>query len=273
VHAPTATPIVVQDVPVIDEQLHSFARTHERAYLEHLRHRMLAAPNLSVTCQLLDRTIIGAGATGVAQSLANYAVETGCDLIVMSTHGRGGLARFWLGSVADSLIRQTPLPLLLVRPHEPSHEAADEPVFKHILIPLDGSALAEQIMPHAFRFAQHTHAEITLLQAITPLVMAYGTELYGAGWDNTLPEKLRAYTSDYLEGVAARLRAEMLIVQTAVVDAFPAHAILDYARTHTVALIALATHGRSGVARWLLGSVADKVVCGAETPLLLYRPQ
>ncbi len=112
-----------------------------------------------------------------------------------------------------------------------------------------------------------------MLQAIPLLLPAYGAELYGAGWDDQLLEQLRANAHTYLSGVAASLRAESLHVRTAVVDGLPSGAILEHARAQAVDLIALATHGRSGAARWLLGGVADKVVRGATLPVLLYRPQ
>jgi nucleotide-binding universal stress UspA family protein len=112
-----------------------------------------------------------------------------------------------------------------------------------------------------------------LLQAVPLVIQAYGMELYGAGWDDQVLEQLRANAHAYLDGVAAPLRAESLRVRTVVMDGLPASAILEYARAQAVDLIALATHGRSGVARWLLGGVADKVVRGATLPVLLYRPQ
>jgi nucleotide-binding universal stress UspA family protein len=195
------------------------------------------------------------------------------DLVVMTTHGRGALSRFWLGSVADKLVRQLPMPMLLVRPHEPAPDFVHAPVFAHVLIPLDGSALAEQILPHALALGRLTQAEFTLLQAIPPVMRAYSMELYGAGWDYQALEQMRTNAHAYLDGIAAPLRAESLRVRTVVVDEFPVGAILEYVRAHAVDLIALATHGRSGVANWLLGGVADKVVRGATLPVLLYRPQ
>ena len=89
-------------------------------------------------------------------------VEAG--LVVMTTHGRGAVSRFWLGSVADKLVRQLPMPVLLVRPHEPAPDFAHPPIFRRALIPLDGSTLAEQILPHALGLGGLTQAEFTLFQ-------------------------------------------------------------------------------------------------------------
>jgi nucleotide-binding universal stress UspA family protein len=238
---------------------------HEQAYLEGLVPRVQPHCAGPITTVQLDGPI--------AAELHDYAVAIKADLVVMTTHGRGALSRFWLGSVADKLVRQLPMPVLLVRPHEPAPDFVHAPMLTHILIPLDGSALAEQILPHALVLGRLAQAEFTLLQAIPPVIRAYGTELYGAGWDDQALEQMRANAHAYLDGVVAPLRAESLHVRTVVVDDFPVTAILEYARTHAVDLIALATHGRSGVARWLLGGVADKVVRGATLPVLLYRPQ
>jgi nucleotide-binding universal stress UspA family protein len=240
-------------------------RAHEQAYLEGLVARVQPHCAGPITTVQLDGPI--------ATELHDYAIAIKADLVVMTTHGRGAVSRFWLGSVADKLVRQLPMPVLQVRPHEPAPDYTHAPALSHILIPLDGSLLAEQILPHALALGRLTQAEFTLLQAIPLVIQAYGTELYGAGWDDQLLEQLRANAHAYLNGVAASLRAESLRVQTVVMDGLPSSAILEYARTQAVDLIALATHGRSGVARWLLGGVADKVVRGATLPVLLCRPQ
>jgi nucleotide-binding universal stress UspA family protein len=192
----------------------------------------------------------------------------------MTTHGRGMLSRFWLGSIADRLVRQVAAPVLLVRPQaEPVPEADQAPSLKQVLIPLDGSALAEQIIPHAIALGRLSRAEYTLLHVIEPIAEAYGMELSRAGFDEAALARMRVVAQDYLDGVAARFQAEALRVRTAV-DSDPApQAILEYARVHAIDLIALATHGRGGVARLLLGSVADKVARSATIPVLLQRPR
>jgi nucleotide-binding universal stress UspA family protein len=251
--------------PEIDDTVNVELHAHELAYLEGLVARVQPHCAGPITTVQLDGPI--------ATELHDYAMAIKADLVVMTTHGRGAVSRFWLGSVADKLVRQLPMPVLLVRPQGEAPDFAHAPARSHILIPLDGSALAEQILPHALVLGRLTQAEFTLLQAVPLVIQAYGTELYGAGWDDQVLEQLRANAHAYLDGVAASLRAESLRVRTVVMDGLPASAILEYARAQAVDLIALATHGRSGVARWLLGGVADKVVRGATLPVLLYRPQ
>jgi nucleotide-binding universal stress UspA family protein len=141
-----------------------------------------------------------------------------------------------------------------------------------MLVPLDGSALAEQALAHAVALGTLTRAEYTLLYVVEPMVGGFGTELYGATIDDQALAQARAYAQSYLERVAVHLRAEALRVRTAVVLGLRAQTILDYTRAHAVDAIAVATHGRSGAARLLLGSVADKVVRGASIPVLIARP-
>jgi nucleotide-binding universal stress UspA family protein len=169
-------------------------------------------------------------------------------------------------------VRRAPVPVLLVRPQEAAPDLAQEPVIRHVLAPLDGSALAEQVLAHAIALGTSMGAEYTLLQAIEPVVGEYGVELYAAEPGEPAFAHLRTAAQTYLEHMAARLRAESLWVRTAVVVGPPARAILEYARSQAVDLIAMATHGRSGIANLLVGGVADKVLRGASIPVLLHRP-
>jgi nucleotide-binding universal stress UspA family protein len=248
----------------IDDTLDTSLRASEQAYLQGLVQRLQIGEHGPITSVLLDGP--------VATALHDHALAIHADLIVMTTHGRGALSRFWLGSVADKLVHQALMPVLLVRPQEQAPDLTQEPRFKHILVPLDGSALAEHILPGALALGRLMQAEYTLLQAIEPLNATYGAELYAAGLSDQVLEQLRTNAQDYLDRSAASLRAEAVGVQTAVVAEAPAAAILDYATAHAVDLIALATHGRGGVARWLVGGVADKVVRGSSVPVLLHRP-
>jgi nucleotide-binding universal stress UspA family protein len=144
-----------------------------------------------------------------------------------------------------------------------------------VLIPLDGSPLAEQAVEPAVALGGLTQADFTLVQAVEPEVLigddlgGFGTVTAGLADLEQMEEQARGY----LEGVARRLRARSLRVRTSVVTGkHPVAAILQGAREHGADLIALATHGYGGVTRLLLGSVADKVVRGAPTPVLVFRP-
>jgi nucleotide-binding universal stress UspA family protein len=210
----------------------------------------------------------------VVDNLCEHAVEQGADLVVMTTHGRGPLSRIWLGSVADELVRRLPMPLLLVRPQGKAPDWAAEPL-KNVLIALDGGPLAEAVLGPAVELGRLTGASFTLLGAVPPPpAAALDMPAYGAGVvDGTALERVQGEMHAYLEGVARPLREQGLAVRTRVVaEGRPAAAILAEAEAQPCDLIALATHGRRGLSRLFLGSVADKVVRGAAASVLLCRP-
>jgi nucleotide-binding universal stress UspA family protein len=260
-----SVPMFVNGMVYLDPTADIQARERERAYLDALATRLAKRLDRAITTTLLDGM--------VADALHDYATQIEADLVVLTTHGRAGLARAWLGSVADTLMRRLPIPVLLVRPPEAAPDLNHEPVVARILIPLDGSTLAEQVLAHAMALGRPMQAAYTLLQAIDPVILGYTPAAYAMGLDELIIEQERVAAQSYLAEIAERLRAESLRVETNVAIGPSAAAILDYAHAHRVDLIALATHGRGGLQRWLLGSVADKVVRGASVPVLVYRPQ
>jgi nucleotide-binding universal stress UspA family protein len=271
----TSNPIYVEGQPVIDERLQSLDTDHEQAYLERIRDRIIAEQDLSVSIAIRDPVSeVGRDST-IAEALAADAAAADTDLVVMTTHGRGGLARFWLGSVADALVHMSSVPVLSLRPAEPVPPIDPPPVFQHILIPLDGSALAEQILEPALALGDLTRATYTLLHIVEPLVLPdYALLAPTVQLDPQLTQAALAKGQRYLDGLAQHLRTGGRQIHTrALLAAQPAAEILDAAQAQGADLIALATHGRSGLARLLLGSVADKVRRGADMPMLLYRPQ
>jgi nucleotide-binding universal stress UspA family protein len=206
----------------------------------------------------------------IADVLAGYAKRHEVDLIVISSHGRRGIARLSLGSLTDSLIRGTTIPVLVVKPKASylMPEASKE--FHHIVVPLDGSGLAEQILSRIVPLAKLEEAEITLLHILTPSEGAYEN-----GADRTLPwwEKRVAGAQAYLSRRAAEVRMDGV---TATIDVVVgekvAEAITDYARREGADLIAIATHGRGGLARVIRGSVADGVSKSAMSSILVFHP-
>jgi nucleotide-binding universal stress UspA family protein len=207
----------------------------------------------------------------VAETLANHAREH-ADLIVMSTHGRGGVKRAWLGSVADALIRIAPRPVLLVRPGAMKFSlAADaDRGITHILIPLDGSETAEQAIPVARELAEPLGARITLLRVTSPLALQLSSDP-ADGYPLADPTSMaRRAAVHYLTGVAAPLYRAGLTVDVRVVEQLsPAPAIVDFAKTHAVDLVVLTTTGGGGIRRVLLGSVVDHIIRKGETPILV----
>jgi nucleotide-binding universal stress UspA family protein len=263
-------PIYIEGMPVIDANLHSLAREHERVYLERLRDDLRSTRELWITCANLDSD------GSIAGTLAHYAEASKIDLVVMTTHGRGGLARAWLGSVADALVRCSQAPILLLRPGEEAPDLAQPPQLKRILIPLDGSELSEQIVEPALELGGPTQVEYTLLRVVEPFIIAVGypPPVQTSRLDVKLSQEQLAEGQAYVDRVADRLRAAGYRTQArALLAERVAAAILDEARRQNADLIAMTTHGRSGLARVLLGSVADKVLRGGAVPMLLARPR
>ncbi|HEY7424623.1 MAG TPA: universal stress protein, partial [Gemmataceae bacterium] len=187
-----------------------------------------------------------------------------------TTHGRGPISRFWLGSVADQLVHRLPMPLLLIRTREDGPPQVSEPEVHNVLVALDGTATAEQILQRVVALAKVLGASLTLLRVVPSVVphIIYTEVAVGAN----LADKLRAEAHVYLQRVADSLRDRGFAVQTRIiVHAHPSTAILNEAASGEYDLLALATHGRRGLPRLFLGSVADKVVRGASVPVLVHR--
>jgi nucleotide-binding universal stress UspA family protein len=272
VHVPVL-PVYVNRVSLPD-QINSDLLKRGRKYLDSVAGRVSAVTSMSVQTSLLEGAVVDA--------LCQEATDAHADLIVMTTHGRGALARAWLGSVADNVVRHAEVPVLLVRPREEPVDLAGEALLGRVLIPLDGSPFAEQIIEPAVALAALMKAEVALVRVIKPMVIGPDDP-----WAVPIPEGERPVLESlpalheedrrkaqaYLDAAADRLRQRSLQVQTrVVVHDHAAAAILDDAKANGVDLIALETHGYKGIARLLVGSVADKVLRGASLPVLIQRP-
>jgi nucleotide-binding universal stress UspA family protein len=242
------------------------AWAQEQSYLDAVAARLTAATGVVATTRVLDGP--------VPAVLHEHAVSRGIDLVVMTTHGHGPFSRFWLGSVADQLAHRLPIPLLLVRPHDAPVDLAREPALGRLLVGLDGSPRAEAVLGPALGLARLTGAGVALVRVVLrPPVYGMDLPAYAqAGTDLAVLEELRNEAQAYLTRVADRLRGEGHAVEARVaVHTHAAMALLEEATRTGCDLIALETHGRRGLPRLFLGSVADKVVRGAGVPVLLHR--
>jgi nucleotide-binding universal stress UspA family protein len=141
-------------------------------------------------------------------------------------------------------------------------------MYKHVLIPLDGSALAEQALPHAVAQARHFQAELTLLRVVEPFAHGRGISLADL---ERIRQQTHAWACEHLERLAVDIRQQGVLVQTVTIDGRPHTGIAEFAETNQVDLIVMSTRGQSGLSRWLMGGVADRVVRGATVPVLLVR--
>jgi nucleotide-binding universal stress UspA family protein len=188
--------------------------------------------------------------------------------IAMATHGRSGLGRWVFGSVAEKVLHAASVPLLLVRAQEDRPSRIPAHPYQTILVPLDGSALAEHALVAALPLARSSQATLWLL-AVEPTLDAAGvTELSWSAADQTA---IHARLEDYLAQVARRVQAADVPVRTHVLAGEPAPEILRMADQVEADLVVMSTHGRGGLQRFWLGSVALKVVQAARHPVLLVR--
>jgi nucleotide-binding universal stress UspA family protein len=265
-----------EHVMAVSLQLEKEARGHERRHLDEIAARLHSEHSLDAKAAVLEIPILG--------SLLADIEKHKPDLIVMTTHGRGPFSRFWLGSIADGLIRHASVPILLLRPQPGVADFHREPECRRMLVLLDGSSLAEQIIPHAIEMARFKNAECTLMQLIEPVMPLLFYPAASEGRSEIDHEILtqmyeaqqqRATVADsYLAKVAKGLAAQGVPVKTMVVANQPiASAILQELETGNFDLVALATHGHGGVRRMIVGSVADKVIRSANCPVLVLHPR
>ncbi|HUG28274.1 MAG TPA: universal stress protein, partial [Gemmatimonadales bacterium] len=231
-----------------------------RRYLDDLLARE-AGKGVKLSSELLDGPVV--------DMLADAIRAHGSDLVVLATHGRGGFSRFWLGSTATGLIRQSPAPLLLLRPGEGELLLPLRP--KRVLVPVDGSGFGDAIIQDALTLGGTEEVEYHVVQVIPPVPVVLSA---------ALPERDRKHFGEreaaavdnlatVKEGFATRgatCVASILVAENV------SEELMAYADREGCDLIAMGTHGRSGVGRLLIGSVADKVIRGSRVPMLLRGP-
>ena len=208
-----------------------------------------------------------------AEVIVDSASRDSGTLITMATHGRSGAQRWLLGSVAQKVLQASINPLLLIRPREETLSRG-EVRLNTIILPLDGSHLAEKIFPHVIYLTNRLKLEVVLIRTYTlpttGYFMAAGVSPPAIG---ELAEKIKGEATDYLQAKIEELQAEGIEkVSFVLVEGRGPEEIIDLARKTSNNLVAMSTHGRSGIGRWVLGSVTDRVVCYSGDPVLVIRP-
>jgi nucleotide-binding universal stress UspA family protein len=224
-------------------------------------------PGVAARCVVLH------GPDSVAKILSDYIARSGIGMVIMATHGRTGLGRFWLGSVADELVRTVRIPVLVLRPPKGDGAPAVESWHaRRILVPLDGSERAEAALEAAVELGWLTSAHYTLVQVVKPPMYDTYPDTVALQIDEHQLQHDLDRAREYLDKTADQLRAVGLHVNTlAVAHPNIAEGIVHEASASNADLIALATHGRGGWKRLALGSVAQEVLHKAHLPLLLLR--
>ncbi len=246
-------------------------RRRETKYLSGLAASTKEALGRSVPASLKDGPVV--------EAICAFARTVPAPLLIMSTHGAGGLNRRWIGSTADRVIRVAPCPILLVRPLAEQGRRGAPTFPQRLLVPLDGSPEAEAIVDWVFEFGVAAPLEIVLAEVITPgphspLYWLAASEFGKREMDDLEHEELE-YAKASLDEVAMRIRQALpgTVVQTDVrLSDHPATGILEAAAEHGADLLAMTTHGR-GASRLVLGSVIDKVLRGSSAAMLVVRPE
>lgn len=240
------TPVGMDPTHVLD--------LHERAvsYLGAMRERWLPQqPGLDV---------VNTG--DPAEGILGFALEKNIDLIAMTTHGRGGMARFFLGSVASAVVRRTQLPVLLTRPNVLRNSAA----LQRILVTVDGMEEPKELLQTVRSLASGNRAEIVLLHVVPPV------EDPSPQWAMESSLKVRATPAHHLEEMADALEEQGFAAWAVVASGDPLEQILHQIEKQNVDLVALSTHGRSGLERMVAGSVAEGVMRASPVAVLLQKP-
>lgn len=254
-HEPMMPITLAGGAPVRDTALESTMLEEARGYLDKLAKR---------TAKLTTAQVEAVFRVGkVVPALTAFAAESRAGLIVISTHGRGGFQRFWLGSVADAVLRHATVPVLLVRGTRPAAKRlAGQAPFVRAIVPLDGSDRAEEALAAAKTLFGKVHARLTLVHVVHPMSAVAGV--------NLKRDPAAEVVVEYLEPLAARTASETLEVRHEVkVDSNVARVLLESVEAHDAELVVIAGQGLSGVQRFLVGSVADKLIRTASVPVLV----
>jgi Universal stress protein UspA and related nucleotide-binding proteins len=263
VHVSVASALAAAPATVDFGELDRVQLEDEAVYLRRITERLNAAHDLRVSAHHLSGPVV--------DTLAAHIQGAHVDLVVMTTHGRGAVGRLWLGSVADGLVRTVATPVLDASRERPAGRASRR--VPRILVPLDQSPVAEHAVLAA-RELLEDEGECLLVSVIDPSPLMKVAPLpFGLVPEVAVDNELQDTTRAYLERVARHVRRLGARARTSVrIAGNPAPEILSEAARERVDAIVVTSHGVGGFRRFLLGSVVDKLVRGAEVPVLVCRP-
>ncbi len=257
------TPYRFEGVELADREYDQEWLEREEALLEDRAHRLSQETGVPAYVHMRSGRVSTAVALEVSERCA--------DLVVMATHGGHTPDGKRIPSIADQVIRHLERPVLLVRPGPGRQPPEREPEFGRILVALDGSSFSEQVMEPSLELARLFDARLLLVTVVSP---SASVGIRSLGLDPVGLQQRTEEAESYLTRVAESVGDELPEPDVGVVSSRdPARAILEYAEQEDADLVALATHGRGGLSRLLLGSTATEVVHRMERPVLVYRPQ
>jgi nucleotide-binding universal stress UspA family protein len=210
-----------------------------------------------------------------AAEIVKIAKEVGDAMIVMSTHGRGGLPKLIAGSVADEVVRTSEDPVLLVRADK---EIPDALQLRTLLVPVDGSAASNKAIEYALELAKVFGSTVHLIRVVdTPSVYALlSRNMETAVTGDVLEEIVATMTKearDYLHVVSSKFEDEGISTKLVVLEGYPGETLVNYERRGLFDLVIMATAARRGLSRVVFGSVAERVLKLGKAPVIMIRPR
>ncbi len=207
-----------------------------------------------------------------AEKIVEYAAKENISMTVIATHGQTGIKQWTLGSIADKVVRATHCPVAIIRAGNTRPDIRKKGILNKALLPLDGSKEGEAVIPFIEEFAAKLKAEVTLFQAVPSGY--YTCSADGScyiNYDQKQIDRDKASAKTYLDRVGTRLKHKGITATSVVVEGDAAEEIIKFANKMDADLVAMSTHGRSGLSRLVMGSVAERVLRDGNTPLMLAK--
>jgi nucleotide-binding universal stress UspA family protein len=250
---------LIETLPAVADDLFKEGENYYEKYLASVAEKYLA-DGVKVDAEVL---------TGKpADTILKLIEERHADVLVLATHGRSGIGRWWYGSVAGEIAQQATIPRIIVGPKVLSQPTKAIKV-DGVLVPLDGSKLSEAALEHGARIANAFGAALHVVQAISPVAQTYLFDVPSVT-SVDVQARIDEGVGEYLANIARKLENEAT-VKTHVLRGPAADVLVDYIEEHGIDLVVMASHGRGGLARVALGSVADRML-QSDAPVFLIRP-
>lgn len=207
-----------------------------------------------------------------AKEIIDYTKKSRVGLIIMASHGRSGIMPWAAGSVANKVLHTTKIPLLLIRAVKPPKRARGKHILNRLLLPLDGSEVGEAAVPYVQELVSRLGSEVILLGVVPPgkHIRTVGGLDYVLYPEQDL-EQIKAEAREHLDRVYQQLKGGKGKVRFELRAGDIAREIIDFAQETSASLIAISSHGHSGIAKWVFGSIAHKIVQASNTPVLVVR--
>lgn len=218
----------------------------------------------------------------------SFVSSNDIDLILMVTHGRSGLDRLVMGCVVDKVLLTSKVPIWLLRAGTTEEDMNNRLPIRTILVPLDGSRLAESVLPYVVTLVKQCgikQVKIVLFRVCEPSLVESGYpagkslgihNIVSMGWEEHKKKEVirnMAIARAYLYETMKRLEKDGFNVKTEILTGCPVRKVIDYLNSNLFCIVAMATHGRSGIAKLAYGSMAEQLILHDSTPLILVRPQ